>query len=72
MSEIRRELAVLAAPYRREIRMEDAEFESGMHMLRMIIREGHRITQVDLDADTARALSAVMLNWAGSQPGQGE
>lgn len=70
----RQELAVLHAPYRREIRLENARFESGMDMLRIVIREGHRITQIDLDEETARAMSAVMLAWAESHPaaGQGE
>lgn len=57
-------LATFAAPYRREVRLERAEFESGMELLRVIVREGHRITQIDLDRDTARAWGAAMLAWA--------
>ena len=51
-------------PYRREVRLEQAEFESGMRLLRVIVREGQRITQIDLDRDTARAWGAAMTAWA--------
>ena len=36
-------------------------------MLRLILREGKRITQVDLDADSAMALSDAMGDWAKVQ-----
>lgn len=68
MSEIERvEIAVLQAPYRREVRLEEAHYESGMVMFRVIIREGHRITQLDLDADTAAAWAKAMGEWAANQ-----
>jgi uroporphyrin-III C-methyltransferase/precorrin-2 dehydrogenase/sirohydrochlorin ferrochelatase len=57
-------LVTLQAPYRREVRLEEVEFESGMQMLRVIVREGHRITQLDLDPDTAQSWGETMLNWA--------
>ncbi len=67
MSEIEREeIAVLQAPYRREVRLEEARYESGMVMFRVIIREGHRITQLDLDTETAAAWAKVMGEWAAN------
>lgn len=60
----REEIAVLEAPYRRQVRLEQVLFESGMEMLRVIIREGHRITQIDLDAETARRWAEIMDQWA--------
>lgn len=60
----RKPLATFAAPYRREVRLEEATFDGGMEMLRVIVREGHRITQLDLDRDTARAWGAAMTAWA--------
>lgn len=57
-------LLTLEAPYRREVRLEDVVFDSGMKMLRVIVREGHRITQIDLDPETARAWGAAMVDWA--------
>lgn len=69
MSDIERtEIAVLDAPYRREVRLEEALFESGMKMFRVIIREGHRITQIDLDAETAARWAGIMGDWAAKQP----
>jgi hypothetical protein len=66
MSDVERtDLLTLAAPYRREVRLEHVVFDSGMKMLRVIIREGHRITQLDLDPETARAWGAAMTDWAG-------
>lgn len=65
MSDVERKpLLTLAAPYRREVRLEQVAFESGMEMLRVIVREGHRITQLDLDRDTARAWGEAMIGWA--------
>ena len=61
---IRKPLLTLEAPYRREVRLEEATFDSGMVLLRVVIREGHRITQLDLDPETARAWGAAMVAWA--------
>lgn len=60
----REEIAVLEAPYRRQVRLELVLFESGMEMFRVIIREGRRITQIDLDAETARRWAEIMDHWA--------
>lgn len=57
-------LLTLAAPYRREVRLDHVDFDSGMKMLRVVVREGHRITQLDLDPETARAWGAAMVEWA--------
>lgn len=64
----RAEIATLPAPYRRVVRLEKVRFESGMDMLRVVIREGHRITQIDLDAATAARWAALMAEWAAAQP----
>ena len=50
-------LAEIAAPYGREVVLQDVTHESGMRMLRLRIREGHRFTIMDLDADTATLLA---------------
>ncbi|MCB1438600.1 MAG: hypothetical protein H6888_07800 [Nitratireductor sp.] len=72
MSEIEREeIATLEAPYMRKVQLEEARFESGMKMFRVIIREGKRITQIDLDAETAGEWARIMGNWATDQGGQG-
>lgn len=56
------------APYRRVIRLEEATFDSGMKLLRVIVREGHRITQLDIDPATASRWGQTMLDWAAQAP----
>jgi hypothetical protein len=63
-NEIKERLATLAAPYNREVRLDDVRFASGMRLLRVVIREGHRITQLDIDADTAHAWAEIMQRWS--------
>ncbi len=57
-------LAEFDAPYRRKVMLGEVEFDSGMKLLRLTLREGHRITIVDLDAATADAIAAAMSAWA--------
>lgn len=54
----------LFAPYGRTIRHQDIMYETGLHILRIHIKEGSRFTVIDLDADTARNWSKIMANWA--------
>ncbi len=60
------ELKVLDAPYNKMIKLEDLAFESGMHLMRVTIREGTRITQLDLDPATAKNWSECMTEWANA------
>ena len=64
MSDALREIANYELPYSRKAELREVTFEGGMKMLRLILREGRRITQVDLDADSAMALSDAMGDWA--------
>jgi len=50
----------LELPYKRTARVKLAEFDGGLKMVRLIIKEGTRITQVDLDADTATRLAKAL------------
>lgn len=54
-------------PYFRKASVQDNEFESGMHLLRLTLREGHRITAIDLDAVNAAAIGQDLLDWAKKQ-----
>ena len=67
MSDEYREIANYELPYSRKAELREVTFDGGMKMLRLILREGRRITQVDLDADTAMALSDAMGDWAKVQ-----
>jgi len=70
--EIVTELAKLELPFRRMATIREVRHESGMRMLRLVLREGHRITQVDLDADAARALGQCLLDNAEAALDQDE
>ena len=63
-AEIKTRIATVEAPYRREVWLDDVQFESGMRLLRVTIKEGRRFTQLDLDAATADRWSQTMLDWA--------
>jgi hypothetical protein len=62
--ETKERLETLTAPYGREIRLDDVRFESGMRLLRVTIREGMRITALDVDPATALAWAKTMTQWA--------
>ncbi len=57
------------APYGRKIKLEAVEHESGLHMLRLRIREGNRFTILDLDETTARHWGTAMCSWADKTTG---
>jgi len=63
MSDEYREIANYDLPYSRKAELREVTFDGGMKMLRLVLREGRRITQVDLDADAAMALSDAMGDW---------
>ncbi len=52
------------APYNREITLDDVDFESGMRLLRITIREGRRFTILDVDAQTAAHWGSALAGWA--------
>lgn len=60
--EVITELAKFELPFRRKASVRKVEFESGMKMVRLVLREGTRITQVDLDAEAADQLGAALLD----------
>lgn len=60
-----RDIAVLDLPYSRKATVREVTFDSGMKMTRLILREGKRITQVDLDGETARELAAALIEGGG-------
>ncbi len=44
--------------------LRDVEYDSGMHLLRMTIREGVRITDVNLHPEAAKEIGQAMIKWA--------
>ena len=63
-TDIKTRISTIEAPYRREVWLDDIQFESGMRLLRVTIKEGRRFTQLDLDAATAIQCGQSMLDWA--------
>lgn len=57
-----KELAAFELPYRRKCAIREITFDSGMKMARLVLREGTRITQVDLDKDAAAAIGQALLD----------
>lgn len=57
-------LTTIAAPYGREVRIDDVAYPSGMRLLRLTIREGARYTVMEIDPATARAWADAMRGWA--------
>ena len=58
------DLDEIEAPWGKKIRMQNLRFEEGMSLLRLRIREGRRITDLELDPDTARRVAAFLSEWA--------
>lgn len=55
------EIAVLELPYRRKATIRHVEFDGGLKMVRLVLREGTRITQVDLDENAATELAEALV-----------
>ena len=69
---VRTNLTMIAAPYGREIRLEDVAYESGMRLLRATIREGRRFTILEIDTRSARAWGEAMIAWADDAGAAGQ
>ncbi len=52
-------LAELELPFGRRAIVRAVSYDSGLRLVRLVLREGKRIIQVDLDADAAHDLA----NW---------
>ena len=61
---VKTRLKEIAAPYGREIRLDDVAYASGMKLLRVTIREGARYTMLELDAAAALEWADAMRRWA--------
>lgn len=64
MADLVTDLAEFELPYRRKAMLRRVEFDSGMVMTRLVLKEGTRITQVDMDAESAIALAEALMGAA--------
>ena len=55
-----RDIAEIALPFGRLAKVREVDFESGLRMVRLVLQEGRRITQIDLDEASAKALGDVL------------
>jgi Family of unknown function (DUF6967) len=62
--EVLTDLQEIALPYSKRMILREVKFASGMKMTRLVIFEGKRVTQVDLDADTAEQLAGALMSAA--------
>ncbi len=67
--EITTDLAEIELPFGRRARLKNVAFDSGLNMLRLVLREGKRITIVDMDARAAGRLGDEIRAWADAQSG---
>ena len=68
--EVTTDIAEIELPFGRRARLKNVAFESGLNMLRLVLREGKRITIVDMDAEAAGRLGDEIRAWAERQGGQ--
>lgn len=54
----------LTAPYGQTIEIRQIVHDSGVRLLRVIVRDGGRYTTLDLDPATAHAWGKTMVTWA--------
>jgi hypothetical protein len=60
----KREIGEVAAPYGRNVKLDEVSYESGMRLLRVTIREGGRFTILEIDAAAAGQWGKMMMEWA--------
>lgn len=65
-----RPLDEFAAPYGRQVAVQEVIYDNGFALLRLRIREGRRFTIMEVDAATARRWGELMVQWARRQPGE--
>ena len=54
------------APWGKKVVLQKVEYEGGMVMLRVRIKEGSRFTLLDLDGESAGRLGQGLLAWAAA------
>ena len=58
------EMETVQLPWAKTIELGEAEYDGGYKMIRLRIREGRRITDLELDAETATTLAEKLDTWA--------
>lgn len=61
---IRGEIDAFDAPWGKSIALQKVEYEGGLNLLRVRIKEGSRFTLLDLDPASAKRLADALAAWA--------
>ncbi len=51
-------------PFGRTINLKEVEYETGLKMLRLTIKEGRRFTVIEIDQQSAKSLGNDFLSWS--------
>ncbi|HYG85553.1 MAG TPA: hypothetical protein VD978_04775 [Azospirillum sp.] len=62
------DLATLALPWGKEMRVQQVVYDGGLRLLRLRIREGRRFTVLDLDARAVDRLRTLTEGWTNVAP----
>ncbi len=62
------DIKTISAPWNKDIDLQEREYEGGFKVIRLRIREGRRITDLELDSLTAARLGDFLNAWAGNNP----
>ncbi|MBL6946609.1 MAG: hypothetical protein ISR47_08220 [Rhodospirillales bacterium] len=58
------EIDEVEAPWGRNVKVEEIEFDGGAVMLRVRIREGRRFTDLEMTREVAARIGATLVSWA--------
>jgi hypothetical protein len=58
------DLDAFDAPWGKKVTVQKVEYEGGLVLLRVRIKEGSRFTLLDLDAESAKRLAKSLTAWA--------
>ena len=61
-----RDIEEFPTPWGRVVRLQEVDIEGGLTILRVRIREGRRMTDLELTADSAQRLGRALVAWAAS------
>ena len=65
------EVGALGVPWGKSLELREIEYDGGLTMLQVRVREGRRITILDLDAGAAVRLADALSAWAASRSPEG-
>ncbi len=62
------DIKTISAPWNKDIDLQEKEYEGGFRVIRLRIKEGRRITDLELDSLTAARLGDFLKAWADDNP----